>query len=470
MSANGGLRIMNKNRDLYKRFVTFISAMLLLGILTGIFAFVWYKNYSEQIVLPYYRRGNWVLIAIYCLLVWLFFRAYGGFKLGYLKKTDMFYAQMISMICVNVVSYFVISLIGRHFMPVTPVVYMTGVDLGAIAIWTLLAGKIYFMMYPPRKLVIIYGSHQAASLVLKMSQRVDKYMICESISINEPEEKVKELIMKYEGAIVCDIPAEQRNDYLKFCFEHSKRAYIAPKISDIIIRGADDIRLFDTPLLLCRNYGLDFEQQLVKRIFDIVFSIIALIPAAPFMIISAIAVKLYDRGPVFYKQKRLTLNGREFYVYKFRSMIVDAEKDGKPRLASEEDDRITPVGKILRKFRVDEFPQLLNILKGDMSVVGPRPERPELTEEYKKEMPEFGFRLKVKAGLTGYAQVTGAYDTTPYDKLKMDLMYIENYSIRLDLQIILMTIKTMFFPPKNNAETTENLLIPKSINQKEDTK
>lgn len=470
MSANGGLRIMNKNRDLYKRFVTFISAMLLLGILTGIFAFVWYKNYSEQIVLPYYRRGNWVLIAIYCLLVWLFFRAYGGFKLGYLKKTDMFYAQMISMICVNVVSYFVISLIGRRFMHVTPVMYMTCVDLGAIAIWTLLAGKIYFMMYPPRKLVIIYGSHQAASLVLKMSQRVDKYMICESISINEPEEKVKELIMKYEGAIVCDIPAEQRNDYLKFCFEHSKRAYIAPKISDIIIRGGDDIRLFDTPLLLCRNYGLDFEQQLVKRIFDIVFSIIALIPAAPFMIISAIAVKLYDRGPVFYKQKRLTLNGREFYVYKFRSMIVDAEKDGKPRLASEEDERITPVGKILRKFRVDEFPQLLNILKGDMSVVGPRPERPELTEEYKKEMPEFGFRLKVKAGLTGYAQVTGAYDTTPYDKLKMDLMYIENYSIRLDLQIILMTIKTMFFPPKNNAETTENLLIPKSINQKEDTK
>ena len=188
------------------------------------------------------------------------------------------------------------------------------------------------------------------------------------------------------------------------------------------------------------------------------------------MIISALAVKLYDRGPVFYKQKRLTLNGREFYVYKFRSMIVDAEKDGKARLASEEDDRITPVGKILRKFRVDEFPQLLNILKGNMSVVGPRPERPELTEEYKKEMPEFSFRLKVKAGLTGYAQVTGAYDTTPYDKLKMDLMYIENYSIRLDLQIILMTIKTMFFTPKNNAETAEGLLMPKNMNQKEDTK
>ena len=176
------------------------------------------------------------------------------------------------------------------------------------------------------------------------------------------------------------------------------------------------------------------------------------------MMISAIAVKLYDGGPVLYKQKRLTTDGKEFFVYKFRSMIVDAEKDGRPQLASEEDDRITPVGKILRKFRIDEFPQLFNILKGDMSVVGPRPERPELTEEYEKQMPEFGFRLKVKAGLTGYAQVTGVYDTTPYDKLKMDLMYIENYSIRLDLQIILMTLKTMLFPGKTNAETEENIL------------
>ena len=432
--------------------------MVLLGALTGIFALVWYHSYVDAIVLPYYRRGNWVLIGIYCLLTALFFKVYGGFKLGYLKKTDMLYSQTISMVCVNVVAYFLISLIGRHFMDASPIVFMTFVDLLFIFLWTLLTGKIYFILYPPRKLIILYGSHQAAALVLKMSQRVDKYMICESVSINESEEVIREQILKYEGVIICDIPAELRNDYLKFCFENSLRAYIAPKISDIIVRGADDIRLFDTPLLLCRNYGLDFEQRFVKRIFDIVFSLIALVPAAPFMLISALAVKLYDRGPVLYKQKRLTIDHKEFYVYKFRSMIVDAEKDGKPRLASEEDDRITPVGKILRKFRIDEFPQLLNILKGDMSVVGPRPERPELTEEYKKEMPEFEYRLKVKAGLTGYAQVTGVYDTSPYDKLKMDLMYIENYSVRMDLQIILMTLKTMLFPGKTNAETEEGIL------------
>ena len=442
---------MTNKKDRYKRFISFISAVFLLCILTGLFGLMWYEYYSETIVLPFYRRGNWVLIFIYCILTALFFKAYGGFKLGYLKKTDMLYSQIISMVCINIIAYFMISLIGRDFMPFLPVVYLTFTDFGVIAIWTVLSGKLYFLLYPPRKLIILYGSRQAVSLILKMTQRVDKYMICESISISEPPEKIRELILKYEGVIICDIPEIQRNEYLRFCFEKSVRVYIVPEISDIIIRGSEDIRLFDTPLLLCRNYGLSAEQQILKRLFDIIFSLIAVVMLSPVMIVSAFAVKLCDGGNVFYKQKRLTRDGKEFYVYKFRSMIADAEKNG-IKLASENDDRITPVGKILRKFRIDEFPQLFNILVGDMSVVGPRPERPELTEIYKKDMPEFIFRLKVKAGLTGYAQVTGVYDTSPADKLKMDLMYIENYSFRMDLQIILMTIKTMFFPAKNNSD------------------
>lgn len=459
---------MNTNKDRYKRLISFLSAVLLLGILTGIFAFVWYTHYSEAIVLPFYRRGNWVLIAVYGIITAIFFKAYGGFKLGYLKKTDMLYSQLLSMVCVNALTYFLISLIGRHFMELSPILAMTGIDFIVLSVWTIATGKLYFLIYPPRRLIILYGSHQAAALVLKMSRRVDKYMICESVSISEEREKIEELILKYEGVIICDIPADMRNYYLKFCFAHSLRAYIAPKISDIIIRGADDIRLFDTPLLLCRNYGLDFEQRLLKRAFDIVFSLIAFIPAAPFMLVSAIAVKLYDKGPVLYKQKRLTIDGREFYVYKFRSMIVNAEKDGIPQLAGDDDSRITPVGKILRKFRIDEFPQLFNILKGEMSVVGPRPERPELTAEYIKEMPEFEYRLKVKAGLTGYAQVTGVYDTSPYDKLKMDLMYIENYSLRMDLQIILMTLKTMLFPGKTNASEEEGVLRTEQHNNRKE--
>ncbi|MCC8136337.1 MAG: exopolysaccharide biosynthesis polyprenyl glycosylphosphotransferase [Ruminococcus sp.] len=457
-------------RDRYKRIISLAAAVMLLGMLTVIFAAIWYRYYSDTIILPFYRRGNWVLIAIYCVLIILFLKSYGGFKLGYLKKTDMLCTQIISMTCVNVITYFLISLIGRSFMQGMPIFVMTIVDYAVIAVWTFVTGKIYFLIYPPRRLIILYGSHQAAALVLKMSQRVDKYMICESVSIDEDREKICSLILKYEGVIICDIPAEQRNDYVKFCFENSVRAYIAPKISDIIIRGAEDIRLFDTPLLLCRNYGLDFEQRFSKRFLDIIMSLMMIIVSSPFMIVSALAIKLYDGGPVLYKQKRLTINGREFYVYKFRSMIVDAEKDGVPQLCTDLDSRITPVGRILRKFRIDEMPQFFNILKGDMSVVGPRPERPELSNEYKKSMPEFEYRLKVKAGLTGYAQVTGVYDTSPYDKLKMDLMYIENYSIRLDFQIMLMTMKTMLMPGKTNAEAEEGVLPPEgqSNNRKED--
>lgn len=449
---------MNRKRERYKRLIKIGAAVILLFMLTGIFGYVWYKYYSDVIVLPFYRRGNWVLIAIYCMLTTLFFRVYGGFRIGYLKSTDMLYSQFLSMIFVNVVTFFLISLIGRHFMDSTPVVVMTAVDLGVIALWTAASNKMFLLIYPPRKLIILYGSHQAADIVIKMSERVDKYMICESINFSENPEVIREQILKYEGVIICDIPAEERNDYLKFCFENSIRVYITPKISDIIVRGAEDIRLFDSPLILCRNCGLDVEQRIIKRTFDIIFSLIALVPALPIMLIMALLIKLYDGGPVLYKQKRLTIDYREFDVYKFRSMVVDAEKKSGPVLASDDDPRITPVGKFLRKVRLDELPQLFNILKGDMSVVGPRPERPELTAEYKKQMPEFDYRLKVKAGLTGYAQVTGVYDTNPYDKLKMDLMYIENYSIKLDIQIIIMTLKIMLFPKKSNAETEGALL------------
>ena len=167
----------------------------------------------------------------------------------------------------------------------------------------------------------------------------------------------------------------------------------------------------------------------------------------------AIAIKLTDHGPIFYRQCRLTKDGKKFDVLKFRSMRVDAEKDGVARLSSgEHDDRITPVGHFIRKCRLDELPQLINILKGDMSLVGPRPERPEIAAQYEEELPEFDLRLQAKAGLTGYAQVYGKYNTTPYDKLQMDLMYISNPSIIEDIKIMFATVKILFMP-----ESTEGI-------------
>lgn len=441
-----------RNNEQYKRIISFFSSLILVVALAGNFIYIWYEYYSDAIVLPFYRRGNWVVILIYMILTMLFFKAYGGLKMGYLKRSDMLYSQAISIVAVNIITYLQISVIGRHLMSIYPIFIMTAVDLIIIALWIMVNNKLYLHFYPPRKLIIIYGSRNAETLTNKMSMREDKYMICESINIHENIEKIKKEILKFEGVIICDISGQIRNDIIKYCFDNSIRAYISPKISDIIIRGGEEITLFDTPLLLCRNGGLSLEQRIIKRIFDIVVSAVGVVALSPVMLLIALAIKIDDGGKILYKQKRLTIDAREFYVYKFRSMIADAEKDGVPRLATDKDSRVTRVGKFLRKCRLDELPQLINILKGDMSIVGPRPERPELTEKYEREMPEFKFRLKVKAGLTGYAQVTGVYDTTPYDKLKMDLMYIEKYSFVMDLRIVLMTIKTMIFPGEMNSK------------------
>ncbi len=442
---------MKYNRDQFKRIFSFFAAVLLVGLYALGFSWVWYHSYSDAILLPFYRRGNWVMILIYVILVLLFAKSFGGLKIGYLKRTDMFYSQTLSIFCVNLLTYFQISVVNRSFSAVFPMAVLTVADLVILVLWVLLINKLYFRLYPPRRLVVIYGDRNAAELVMKMSRRVEKYMICESVSADAPVQEIRSAIARYEGVILCEVSGIKRNDLIKYCFANHVRAYIAPKISDIIIRGAEEIRLFDTPLLLCRNCGLTFEQRLIKRSFDLLFSVVFLIVLSPVMLLSAIAIKLDDGGPVLFRQKRLTVDGREFFVYKFRSMVVDAEKHG-PQLATEDDERITKTGRFLRKCRLDELPQLINILKGEMSVVGPRPERPELAEQYEKTMPEFEFRLQVKAGLTGYAQVTGLYDTLPYDKLKMDLMYIENYSIFLDLRIILMTLKTALFPSETNEE------------------
>lgn len=456
MTRNNNLNYNNKrNRDPYKRIFSIFFAFLLVSAFTICFAYVWYEYYSQRIFLPFYRRGNWVNIIIYIVEIFIFSKAFGGLKVGYLKRTDMFYSQLLSMICVNLLMYFQISLISRHFAAPLPMIALMIIDILILLVWIFICNKLYFRLYPPRKLIVVYGDKFAESVVMKMSRRVEKYMICASVSAETPISEIYKRIDQYEGVILCDLSGQLRNDLLKYCFSNHIRTYVVPKISDIILRGGEEIRLFDTPLLLCRNYGLTIEQRFIKRIFDLIFVLIFALPVAIISIVVAIAIKLDDGGPILYCQERLTYGGKPFKVIKFRSMVVKAEEEG-IQLAKENDNRITRVGAVLRKYRIDELPQLINIFKGDMSVVGPRPERPELAHEYEENMPEFSFRLHVKAGLTGYAQVTGLYDTTPYDKLRMDLMYIEKYSILFDIRILLMTLKTMLFPDKTNEEQSHN--------------
>lgn len=434
---------MSKRED-YKRFIVFCLASLIIIAQAAAFAYVWYDYYHGLIDEPFWRKGNWVLIAIYGLIDVLFSKLYGGLKVGYLKRIDVFYSLTLATLCTNVVVYLQITLINRWFLDAAPMIQMTAVQILMIIIWTFGSRYIYSRLYRARRLLVIYGDRDPGDdLIHKMNSRRDKYDISGKVHIDLGQDKIHEMMKDYDGVIIWDLPAAVRNQYLKYCFANSIRCYMSPKISDIIVMGSDRIHLFDTPLLMSRNVGLSVEQRAAKRLLDLFVSGVGILIASPIMLIISLMVKLYDFGPVFYTQDRLTYNGKPFKIYKFRSMCVNSEKNG-ARLASKHDSRITPVGRILRNLHLDELPQLFNVFKGDMSLVGPRPERTEIMKEYEKEIPEFYYRLKVKAGLTGYAQVYGKYNTTPYDKLKLDLFYIENYSFLLDVKLLFMTVKIFF--------------------------
>ena len=249
-----------------------------------------------------------------------------------------------------------------------------------------------------------------------------------------------------DGVVLCGIDANLQKEIMKYCFDNTMPIFVIPDTAEIILRSATAISLLDMPVLQCSKGELSILEEALKRLFDIIASCLGIVVLSPMMLLVAFLIKVYDGGPVLYKQERLTMNAKTFMVYKFRSMVVNAEKDGIARLAKHGDNRITPIGSVIRKLRIDELPQLFNVVKGDMSIVGPRPERPEIAAQYEKTIPEFKYRLKFKAGLTGYAQVLGRYNTTPYDKLMWDLMYIEGYSFLLDLRLIMMTIKILFIP------------------------
>ena len=256
-----------------------------------------------------------------------------------------------------------------------------------------------------------------------------------------------------EAVFLTGVHSHDRNIIIKYCVEHHITAFIIPRVGDVMMSGARQTHMFHLPILRLDRYNPAPEFLFFKRLSDIIFSILGLVIFSPVMLVVAAAIKRYDGGPVLYRQCRLTKDGKRFDVLKFRSMRVDAEKDGVARLSTgEADPRITPIGRVIRRFRLDELPQLLNILKGDMSFVGPRPERPEIAAEYEKDLPEFHLRLQAKCGLTGYAQVFGKYNTTPYDKLQMDLMYIANPSLAQDLKILFATIKILFM-----KESTEGV-------------
>lgn len=433
--------------EYYKRIVNLIAIAIAVIFEAASFACVWYMEYVPLIQYHmhrhFYRRGNWAIVGMYILIVILLTNAFDGYKITYMRLRDIILSHIPAIVIGMCAGYIEVCMVSGKYLTAVPLVILCAVQMVFIFIWAYATRRIYVRLYPPRKLLLIYGQYPYEHIYEKMSERSDRYNICEKVDVFEDLAVIEKLLLKYKAAVLADLPDERRNKIIKFCSANSIRVYVTPKISDIMCRGAEDIHLFDTPLFLIRNNGIAVDRLIIKRAMDIISSLLGCIILSPLLIITAIAVKLYDGGPVFYTQERLTRDGRIFRIIKFRSMRVNAEKEG-ARLAAKGDSRITPVGRVIRQFHIDELPQLFNILKGDMSLVGPRPEREEIAKEYAKSMPEFDLRLKVKAGLTGYAQVYGQYNTTPYDKLKLDLIYIANYTILMDIKIILLTVKILF--------------------------
>ena len=433
-----------KNYDPYKKTILFFASLINIALMALVFSYSWYHYYAgTMFVTTFYRRGHYAIIGVYAMILFFFSTMYGSMKIGQYRRLEVMLSQYLSLFLSNVLMYFVICLLAFGIVNPLDLIVTMAVEMVVSTIWNFIIIHFYNRIFQPWKILLIYGERPAADLVYKVEARRDKYAIYDAVNIDEGIEKIAEKMKRFQAVIIGDISAEKRNDMLKYCYANKVRAYVIPKISDIILMGADRIHVFDTPFLLSKGYTLSFDQRLFKRILDLVIAIPMFVIALPFMLITAMAIKLYDGGPVFYKQVRCTKYERKFNIYKFRSMVVDAESDGVAKLAKENDDRITPVGRFIRATRIDELPQLFNIIKGDMSFVGPRPERPEIMKQYCEEMPEFLFRTRVKAGLTGYAQVYGKYNTTPYDKLKLDLFYIENYSLWTDIKLILMTVKTV---------------------------
>lgn len=426
--------------------------MLDVVLITVPFALIWLCYYAERTWAPFYRKGNWAVIGLFLLLYVMFGKVYDAFLVSMNQMFEAVYSQSLAALFSDSAMYVVGWLLTKHLPNPAPLFIVFFCQVVFAAVWFKLANKWYYKVFAPKKSAVIYEMRN------DLERLVEEYGLAKKFAIHltkEARECLKNIQMLdgMDAVFLSGVHSHDRNIILKYCVEKGMEVYVIPRIGDTIMSSAKQIHMFHLPILKTGRYNPSPVYLAAKRLADLVFASAVLIISFPAWIIMAIAVKAEDGGDIFYRQCRLTRDGKKFDVLKFRSMKMSAEEDGIARLSAGRDDkRLTKVGRIIRKIRLDELPQLLCILKGDMSIVGPRPERPEIAKQYEEEMPEFRLRLQAKAGLTGYAQVYGKYNTTPYDKLQMDLMYIAHPSMVEDFRIMLATVKILFM-----AESTEGV-------------
>ena len=434
--------------DLMLRGIKAISVVLTVGAFAG----CWYGYYGKEIVSPFFAKGDVAVILIYTILFLVFSQVYDAFQISMVRVGEVAYSQILAIGLSDLVIYIIICLLSKKMPWLIPGLLCFFAQALFAILWAYMANRMYYSLFQAKKTLIIHDVREGMDRLIEEYNLAKKFDVVKVIDVQECLDDLS-VLDEVEVVFFSGIHSHERNIILKKCVENDIRSFVIPRIGDVIMSSARRMHMFHLPVLRVERYHPSLEFLAIKRAMDILVSAFALVVLSPIMLATSIAIKATDGGPILYKQNRLTKDGKVFKVMKFRSMRVDAEKDGVARLSTgDKDDRITPVGRFIRKVRIDELPQLINILKGDMSLIGPRPERPEIAAQYEKEMPEFRLRLQAKAGLTGYAQIYGKYNTTPYDKLQMDLMYIANPSLFEELSILLATVKILFLP-----ESTEGI-------------
>ena len=438
-----------KRKGAVLQLINLISVVLM----TLPFAWVWFRIYAKQMWLPFFNRGNWYMLLVFAIVYVTFGKVYEGFSLSTNRISGTVFSQGLALLATDFVMYLILLLVVRRYLlnPI-PLFLAFLAQCVLITVSTTLCHKFYFSFFRPYRTAVVYGSRAGIEDLIRQYGLTKEFSVRQVVTI---EDCLKDLSVLdgMEVVFLSGIHSHERNIVLKYCMAKDVTCYVLPRLGDAMLSGARRTHMFHLEVLELKADEPPLHYVVIKRLADIVISALALLLLSPLFLGIAAAIKLQDGGPVFYRQERLTKNGRRFMLMKFRSMRVDAESDGVARLSSGEDDpRITSVGRFLRKCRLDELPQLINILLGHMSLCGPRPERPEIAAQYEQILPEFNLRLQAKAGLTGYAQVYGKYNTTPYDKLLMDLVYIAHPSLLEDVRILFATVKVLFIP-----ESTEGI-------------
>lgn len=442
---------MNDINETMKKIPFAVVKMVNIVLLMIPFLICWTLYYEPRTTTVGTKQVSVLVMIIFFLICYYFGQRLDCFRVSILQIRDVIFGEVLATMITDIIMYILIWMLSIHLPNLIPGLITWGGQCVIGVIWAYVMHQSYFSTHPPLRTIVIYDERMGMENLIHTYGLEKRFNIKTVYPVESIMDKL-EVMEEFDAAFLCGIHSRERNIILKHCISHKIKLFMIPRIADVMMRGSEQIHMLYLPILKTQRYKPSIEYQIIKRTMDIVVSGIATIVLSPLFLITAIAVKS-DGGPAFYKQKRLTKDGKVFEILKFRSMRVDAEKySGAVLSAGENDPRITKVGRIIRACRLDELPQLLNILKGDMSLVGPRPERPELQKEIEKEVPEFGLRLQAKAGLTGYAQVYGKYNTTFYDKLLMDLMYISKPSILEDFTIMLATVKIL-----TSKESTEGV-------------